>query len=204
MGQVMVVYDFVRFSLFVLIEFTKDVLSKMTGNTYLTDADPPWSYLSATAGELELTMINYKADNTSQVLMMRNVAAKLLESLRKEASCVERIANGDEAIIRGSGFHTETLYARNKRPDFWVLAGANSGEVILGRKIILNAGAYIWQYSLKENPVNMEDWINAGVSTQLRWYISGLESGKSVWFRCCGVTNKGTTPWCEPVCKVIP
>jgi hypothetical protein len=204
MERVRIFYDFVRFSLIVLFGYTKDIVTKMNLDDSKPEEDQDGLLAVIISGEPMLVISRNTGLDDTHLPVMQETSLRLVECFQKEAAIAERIADSNKSMIPASELLPADIQVRPRRPEFWVLSGRNPGEIILGRRAIDNATAYIWEYNLTEHPVSEEGWKFAGASTQSRWYMSGLESGKCIWFRCCGVTREGVTAWSEPVFKVIP
>lgn len=203
--KIKVVLDFLKFSVAEKIVFYRNVITGMTGNPHFATPDVPPATLTTVLTAFEQAA-DEAGDGARTSMARRNQAEEAADdAFRKEAMYVERIADGDAAIILSSGFHHSKQPEPAQRPQFEVEAGANNGEIILTRKAHPGAKSYIWQYCIGSLPVNGDgNWIFAGASTQSKYVISNLESGSKCWFRVAAVTIDGMAPWADPVMKVVP
>lgn len=205
MRKVKVVLDFLKFPVAEKIVFYRNVITAMTGNASFASPDVPLTELTTVLTTLEQAE-DEAGDGARTSIARRNQAEEVADiAFRKQAMYVDRIADGDSAVILSSGFHLSKQPEPAQRPQFEVEAGGNSGEIILTRKAQPGAKSYVWQYCIGSLPVNGDgNWIFAGASTQSKYVISNLESGSKCWFRVAAVTIGGMAPWVDPVMKVVP
>jgi hypothetical protein len=203
MKKLKVKLDFVRIPNVSKVEFARNVISKMENNNSLVDPDPSLTAIGDACNELELAITDADGGGRLQTGIMRQAARKLVDLLRKLAAWVDRIADGDEVVILSSGFHPTKQYTYSPKAEFWVRNGDCHGEMIMGHAAIKKARSYIWQINLTDAPFENEGWIWAGASTKAGFRLTGLEIGKIIWFRCCGVTCHGLTPWSDPLSRMV-
>lgn len=199
-----VVLDFLKFSIGEKIIFFRNVIAQMTGNTLFPKPDVPLEEITPQVNKLETDSMAAKSGAHPLVTVMNQTAKAVDKSFRKLAMYVDRIADGDPAIIQKSGFNVSKQPEPSNRKSFEVEAGENPCEVILYRKAQPGARSYAWQYVMGALPANDKSWIFAGCSTQTRFVVTGLESGSKCWFRVAAVTSSGVGPWSDPVMKVVP
>jgi hypothetical protein len=204
MSRIKAKKDFVRFSVLLLIEFIRIIIDKMMANPSFPNPDIPIADLKQHADDLETAYQNADDGSRYHKSLMRKIKLESVDGLRKQSDYVNRIADGDESIVISSGFHPTKPWVRPVKHDFELLAGPNHGEIIMFVRPVDKAKAYVWMYSLAGDPLSEEGWVFAGSSTKARASITGLESGKLVWCRCCAVTSTGHMPWCEPLSKIVP
>ncbi|MDD3322818.1 MAG: hypothetical protein PHS59_15375 [Paludibacter sp.] len=122
---------------------------------------------------------------------------------RNLAAYVDRIAVGDETSILSSGFHISKQPASIQKPDIDAQDGDNSGSVWLVARAVDKAGAYLWQYAKDTLPENEADWMDAGISTQSYYELTGLNVACKYFFRVAAITPTGKTDFTSPVMKVV-
>jgi hypothetical protein len=205
MRKVKVVLDFLKFPVSEKIIFYRNVITSLTGNPAFATPDVSLTNLTTVLTAFEQAE-DEASDGARTSIALRNQAEEVADkAFRKEAMYVDRISDGDAAIILSSGFHLSKQPEPAQRPLFEAEAGNNSGEIILTRKAQPGAKSYVWQYCIGSLPVNgAGNWIFAGSSTQSKYVISNLESGSKCWFRVAAVTIGGMAPWTDPVMKVVP
>lgn len=199
-----VILDFIRFSVAEKIMFFRNVISLMTGNTSFATPDVPLTEAKTVVDTLETDQAAAKSGAHVMVSKMRKSEEVADNVFRKLARYVDRIADGNETIILGSGFHVSKQPEPSVREAFEVEAGDNPTEIVLIRKAQPGARSYVWQYCIGALPTNGIPWVFAGASTQARYVIRELESGAKCWFRVAAVTATGQGPWSDPVMKVVP
>ena len=129
---------------------------------------------------------------------------KVLDSLIVNlAAYVQRIADGDEAMILSSGFSTTRQPVFQQKSVLAITDGPNAGSITLTAKAVEFATAYIWQYIKDGLPENEADWLVAGYSTSAHFDMTGLDDFTKYYFRFAAITTQGTTDFCVPVSKVI-
>ena len=55
-----------------------------------------------------------------------------------------------------------------------------------------------------EDPMSDENWKQAGVTTNSRYTVTGLTSGKKYWFRVCALLGDQQGPWSDPALCMAP
>jgi len=204
MRKVKTVLDFLRFSVSEKIEFYRNDISKMTGNAYFTTPDVPLATATTQVNSLETDYVAAKTGAHQAVAKMHQSEKIADATFRKLALYVDRIADGNDAIILSSGFHISKQPDPKSTKTFAVNAGKNSGEIELVHKTIQGARAYVWQYSIGNLPADDTQWMYKDSTTKAKITITGLESGSKVWFRVLATTINGTQPCSDPVMKVVP
>jgi len=136
--------------------------------------------------------------------LMHQAEVEFDDIFRKLGYNVDRIADGDEAIILSSGFHLAKQPTPAEKAEFTVEAGDNTGSMWLIRKAVAGASAYIWQFYVGAETPTEELWVFGGSSTQASFQLSGLTSATKVWFRVAAVTKDGMQPFTDAIMKVIP
>jgi hypothetical protein len=199
MANYRVKLSFAKLSFVLLYEFAMNVVEKMTGNPLFPAPIVTMAVLKACAEALLAAITAADAGGKLARAKMRQAANNLIKLLRSQARYVDEIAEYDEVKILSSGFHATYATGPASRPDFWVKAGNNSGEVLLGCKATKGAGAYIWQFKIGDNPLDETGWVYGGFTTQCRCCITGLESKKAIWFRHSEVMPYGVVNVSEPI-----
>lgn len=205
MKKVRVLLSFVKLTVAEKIAYFKNVISKMTGNTAFPEPDVSLASATELVTDLENANSNSLSGSHAAIAQRNHAEAEADKAFRKLAMYVERIADGDMALILSSGFQLSKQPEPAQRPQFLVEAGEKSGEVALTRKAQPKAQSYVWQYCIGSLPANGNGaWTFAGASTRGKFTIDNLESGSKCWFRVAAVTTEGMSPWTDPIMKVIP
>lgn len=204
MKKVKIVLDFLKLSVSKKIEFCKNVYNKMNGNTTFPTPDVPNAQINTAVLNLETDYTAALGGGHALVAKMHQSEKVIDDLMRKQANYVDRIANGNEAIIMSAGFHVSKQPAPKQKPDFLVEANGDHGVIKLAHKAMPGAVSYIWQYAVSTMPAEEKGWMFGGASTRANYSITQLETATKCWFRVAGVTKDGMTPWSEPIMKVVP
>ena len=204
MKKIKTILDFLKLSVSEKIEFYRNVVSKMTGNASFTSPDVPLATATTQINTLETDMTAAKSGAHQSVAKMHQSEKIADTTFHKLALYVDRIADGNDAVILSSGFHISKQPDPKSTKTFAVSAGENTGEIELAHQSVQGAKAYIWQYSAGTLPADEKQWIYGGATTKAKFKVTGLESATKVWFRVLAVTINGTQPCSDPVMKVVP
>lgn len=195
--------DFVRFSVHEKIVFFRKVVTDMTNNPLFPKPDVPLAEATEAVNQLEKDYINSENGGKAATATMHESDRRTTNIFRKLADYVDRVADGDEVIILGSGFNTTKERAVAKKVEFSVNSGEKSGTALLKHQAIKGARSYLWQYCTNEIPSDDSGWTFAGASTQASYEINRLALTTRYWFRVAAVTSTGTTDYCSPISKII-
>lgn len=198
-----VILNFVKISIAQKIEVGRSVESKMKLNPRFATPDVPLDELKASTDLLEARNVASITGGKEATALMHQAEADWIDKMRTEAYYVDRIANGDGAVILSAGFDLAKQPSPAVRPEFSVELGEKSGSVFLRRQKVEGARSYIWQYCIGENPGNETDWENAQVTSQASVELTGLTPLTKYWFRVSAVTINGTTAFCAPIMQVV-
>jgi hypothetical protein len=204
MKIIRVLLSFIRYSVPVKIEFYRKVVACLTANV-ATFAKP----------DVDLTVVNTTLTNLTSAFQaaesglkeakpkMKKFRDEADDQFRLLAKYVDRIANGDEAIIRNAGFLPTKQPTAASRPKLSAKNGETTGEIILRCKTYPNARSYVWKYCTPAIPEKEEGWQYAGTTTKTTITIGNLTPLAKYWFKVAPVTAEGTQAWLNPVMKVV-
>ena len=198
-----VVLDFVKEPISQKIELANNVEIEMRANPLFANPDVPYDELKSVNGLLQS---RYKASLTGgkeETALLHQAEDVWIDKMRKTAKFVDRIADGDGAIILSAGFNLAKQHSAPIRPEFSVELGEKSGSVFLRRRREEGARSYIWQYYIGETPTNEAEWINAQVTSQASVLLTGLKPLSQYWFRVAVVTIEGTSAFSDPIMQVV-
>ena len=198
-----VVLSFVKDPIAKKIETGRSVEGKMRLKPIFANPDVPYDDLKASTDLLETRYVASLNGGKEATALMHQAEDDWIDKIRTEAYFVDRIANGDGAVILSAGFNLAKQPSPAVRPEFSVELGEKSGSVVLRRQKIDGARSYVWQYYMGENPGNETDWVNAQVTTQASVELTGLTPLSKYWFRVAAVTINGTTAFCTPIMQVV-
>ena len=198
-----VVLNFVKIAIAEKIEVGRSVESKMKLNPSFTSPDVPLEELKASTDMLEARNVAAITGGKEATALMHQAEEQWVDKMRKTALYVDRIADGDAAIILSAGFDLAKQPSPAVRPEFSVELGEKSGTVLLRRQKVEGARSYVWQYTTQESPILYTDWINAEVTSKASVALSGLKPLTTYWFRVAAVTTEGTGAYTMPIMQVV-
>lgn len=203
MKKVTVVFDFLRLSIPAKIAKGRNVIAEMTGNPIFPNPDISLNDLKDITDLLETRYLAAQNGGKENTALMHQTEDEWDDVMRKEAKYVERIANGSEIIIIGSGFSPSKQPSPAQRPEFSVEPGPKSGSVLLRRQAVKGAKAYIWQYCINIMPEGEEGWTIAQVSGKASVELTDLTPVTKYWFRVAAVMAQETSAYNAPVMHVV-
>ena len=198
------VLDFLKFSIPNKIVFGRTVLSKMSVIALFAKPDVPYATGTEIVNKLETYYMSSRSGDHEQVALMHQAEEEFNDFFRKEGYYVDRVADGDEAIILSSGFHLAKQPVPSERPEFTAEAGDIPGSIWLKRKAVPSASSYVWQNYIGAEAPTEDKWLFAGSSTQATFEKNGLNPGDKAWFRVAPVTKDGMQPFTDPIMKIVP
>ena len=199
-----VVLDFLRFSVPNKIAFGRTALSKMSVLALFANPDVAYATVTTIVNKLETYYMSSRGGDHEQMALMHQAEEEFDNAFRKLAYYVDRVADGDEAIILSAGFHLAKQPTPAERPEFTVEAGDIPGSIFMKRKAVAGASSYVWEYYVGAEVPTEEKWLFAGSTTQASYEMKGLNSGDKVWFRVAAVTKDGMQPFTDAIMKVVP
>ena len=197
MTRAKVIISYAELSVPHLIEFSRNVVGKMTANnSTFSSPDVALSTLTTSTNTLELKFNAAQGGGKQQKLELEEADQDLRELLRIEGLYVERIAAGNELVIASSGFDYWKTSKTVNQPEFLVTNTGNSGEVILKRKTVSGARSWVWQQTT--DPLQPNLWTQIAITTQASLKVGHLDLCTRVWFRSSYVTKDGQSDWSDP------
>lgn len=198
-----VVLDFLKFSVPNKIVFARTIVSKMSLLALFITPDVAYVIVTEAINKLEGYYMSSRGGDHEQVALMHQAEEELDKVLRKLGLNVDRVADGDEAIILSTGFHLAKQPAPSERPEFTAEAGDTPASVWLKRKAVTGASSYVWQYFIGSEVPTDDKWLFAGSTTQASFLMAELPLGAKVWFRVAAVTSAGMQPFTDSVNRFI-
>lgn len=203
MKKVSILLDFLRFSIPLKITRGRNVVSGMSENPNFPTPDIPLIELSEATDNLESCFIASANGGKEETILMHQAEEVWNGKMRKLAKYVDRIADGDEAIMISSGFSTSKQPVPALRPELSAEAGQKSGSVLLRRQAVKGARAYIWQYCINYVPQDDNGWTIAKVSGKASVEITNLTPVTKYWFRVAAVMAQETASYNSPIAHVV-
>lgn len=198
-----VVLDFVKEPIPQKIETAHNVESEMRTKPIFANPDVPFDELKTCNDLLQMRYVASLSGGKEETALLHQAEEVWIDKMRKTARYVDRIADGDGAIILSAGFNLAKQRSPSTRAELTVELGDKSGSLVLRRLRVEGARSYIWQYYIGEAPASEADWTNAQVTTQATVELTGLTPFTKYWFRVAAVTVNGTTAYCKPVMQAV-
>ena len=175
----------------------------MSDNKYFPNPDIALVVLKEKTDQLEQKIIAALNDGKTEKAELNRVEKEWDKLMRFEALYVDRIADGDEAIIKSAGFNVSKQPVTNPKPELWATAGDRPGTVKLRRQAVPGAKSYIWQYCMNTFPESESQWVFADATSKATVILENLVSVTRYWFRVAAVTTEGTSAYCDPIMHVV-
>ena len=202
MKRIKVLLSFIKLSIAIKIAFYRNVVAKLTGNAAFPTTDVPLTEATAVTDALEKAQIAAQDGSHTAIALLHEAETKADSVFRILAANVERVADGDEAVILSTGFEPSSQPEAHQKAALTVLDGSHSGSVKLVAKAMRNAGAYLWQSTKDSLPATEEGWKDMDKSTSATIEKEGFVPGCRYFFRVAMVTPSGITDYTEPVSKI--
>jgi len=195
--------DFVQLSIPEKIIFYRNIIDKLTANTFFTTPYISLADATLAINNLEAATLAAADGGHTAKSIMRDMEEVADNTFRILAHYVNQVAEGDVTKMASSGFNQTQESTAQPKAILAANNGAHSGDVRLVTLAIKKTGVYKWQSSKGPIPTDDSGWYDEGMSTQAHYDISGFTPGELVNFRVCAVTADGTTEFCVPISKII-
>jgi hypothetical protein len=194
-----VLMDFAMFTVSLLIEFARNTVTMMTANPSFPAPFIVLTQITAAVNDLETKFNLALGGGKEQKANMRLAVKTLVALLRKQAAYVNNIAGGVDAIILSAGFHVSSKSLSKLLPEFNLVHGENSGEVLAKHKAVKGARSYLWQRANDPLPTSDSGWAYVGFTTKCKFTDTGLVPGVKHWYRVAWITKDGLSAWSAPM-----
>lgn len=138
------VLDFVRLSVAQKVEFGRNVIVKVKASPKFATPDVSIEELEAKNTLLETRSVAAMSGGKEATALMHQTEDEWVDLMRKMARYVDRIADGDSAVILSAGFDLAKQPAPVERPEFSAEHGERSGSVLLRHIGVAGARSYIY------------------------------------------------------------
>jgi len=192
------VLDFVKAPIANKIETGRSVESKMRPSLIFKNPDVPYDELKASTDLLETRNVAAINGGKEATALLHQAEEDWVNKMRLMARYVDRMADGDSAIILGAGFNLAKQPAPITRSEFSAEQGEKSCTVVLKRKRETGVKAYIWQQSI--DGIN---WVTVQTTAQASVELTGLTPLTKYSFRVAVVTITGTSDFSDAVTLVV-
>ena len=204
-----------------LIEFARQIVTAMTGNTHFTTPNPALSSLTTAANSLETTFNNPNMSNKAKTLQLNSQRALLKSLISQLGNYVANIANGDASIMVSAGMGATTSRTPSQIPaaplNLVAQSSAAEGQATAHWDKVKGAHVYVIELSddvaavtpsststttVTQAPTTARSfitWIQADIITKTHCVLTGLTSGIKYAIRVYAVGAKGKGFYTLPV-----
>ena len=182
-----------------LIQFCREVVTKMTGNANFTTPSPTLATITANINALEAAYTNALDGGKSLKALVRVKKQTLLDSMRLLGNYVQNAAGGDETKILSSGFAVKKAAVKNNElPDAPVgLLVKSSVAGSLDIKWAPVAGALVYELQATTVADATTGWVHIGNSSSTKFTYSGLVAGTKYWIRVAAINKNGQSAYSD-------
>ena len=184
---------------------TGHIVEKMTDNTNFTTPDPALANVTAAKNAFIASIAKVQNGSKEDTVIKNNCRTTLETLLKNEADYVQRVSNGDEAIILSSGFDVNkkpgTVGQLAKPTTLTLKPGENRGTLWVSCDVVANASFYEFDYA--EAPVTADSAWTQKTTTKHKLLIEGLTSGKQYTFRVAGAGSDPSRVWSDDVSSYV-
>jgi len=178
------------------VERSRDIKTKMTGNTNYTDPNPTLVAFGAATDALETAYNESRNRDKVKIATMRLRRAELLALVVTLAGYVQEASEGDGEKILSSGFYvrrTPTPHSdtAGQVHDVRLRDGSNSGKVMASWAAADDAIIYIIEASLTSAFTNFE---MIGVTTKTFKELNGFTVGTTGYIRVTSLGRENEGP----------
>jgi len=203
MKKVRVVFDFIQLPVPEKVARGRNAFVGMNGNPIFVGPDVPLDVLKSDTDLLETRYLSARNGGKENTVLMHQAETVWDDDMRKLARYVERIANGDSAIVLSAGFNLAKEPIPAQRSEFSAEPGENSGSVLLRRQAVPGAKSYIWQFCINALPETEDGWKIAQVTGKASVELTDLEPVTKYWFRVASVSSQGTSDYNDPIMHIV-
>ncbi len=177
------------------IEFSRFLVTSITGNANFTTPMPALTVITANINALETAYITAKGGGKDETAAMRAKGLVLDLSLKLLGSYVEGIANANpanaEAIILSAGINLKRQ-AATRANGFRVVSGELAGQIQLRTDY---DSRKMFTFAMTQTPTDEATWQVIHTSTKSQHLVTGLESGIRYYFKYAKVGSDGQEGW---------
>ncbi len=203
MAKCKVLLDFTKLKVAEKVLHAKNSISQIEDDERFQLPDISLEEVARINDVLHQCSLNAHNGGKESTLLLHKAQREWDDAMRKLAKYVERVADGDQAMIIGAGFRVATQPIPSPRVEFSVALGEKSGTVVLRRCSVSRAKSYVWQYCVGDTPCAENEWVLGDVTSRASVELSGLQQMAVHWFRVAVVTPSGKSAFCKPLRQVV-
>lgn len=193
MKQQKLIRDYSKLTDSSLVLRSKTIVDALTDNPDFPITIPPMPDFTLVQEAFNTALLKTASGDRQQIALKNQTKAELSKLMYQLATDVEAIANGDKAMLLGSGFELasagDSSATLGMPTDFIITDGVNTGELKFSCKRAANAMAYNFEYT-DETPGELTQWKILSSSNR-QMTVRGLRSGVRVYGRIKAIGRKG-------------
>jgi hypothetical protein len=188
-----------------LIQRSREILSKMTGNATYPTPNPPLLDISAVTTAVEGLLNeaqNAKLEWIDKVNQLNSEVADLQQKLTLLANYVFNTSSGNAEKIMSAGMEIASKPGTAPVPAqviIQTISEVGAGKLELKWKKVPYTKTYAVQ--MTTNPDDPSKWTNLQSVTKTKYIAGGLTSGTKYWFRVRAVGSAGEGEWSDMFVK---
>lgn len=196
----------IRLSLFSLtavrlLALLRNVIAKLTGNTFFPAPPVTLAELTAKGDELEVAIEQATGGSKASKATRNALVLEVREMLRSVADYVRSVAKGSMAMLATSGFELarqpEPIGVPGIAKDMQARVTNSKGHLDLRWRAVHGARGYqVWMTT--SDPSVEANWEAIGYTTRSGHLVSDLESYKAHWFCVSAIGSAGEGLQCDP------
>ena len=173
------------------------IVDKSTGNPHAVGSEPTVLEVKDATKDFEDALIEAISGTRKARILKKKSRVKLETKLRAFAKWIDKVADGDLAIIAGCGLNATKPSKPRLREDLTLKRTDVPNEIIVKCRKWPKTGAYVWQYFYgKTLPTDESLWMLKTVTLQSKARLSEFAQG-DILIRYCPVTKDGMQAWSE-------
>ena len=184
------------------ITYSRNIVTKMSGNSYFPSPVPPLNEVSTATDELETAEKAAQLRTHGAVANRNAKRTALLAKLELLRGYVQNQADADHenaaAIIQSAAMQVRKVPTRPKRV-FAAKQGAVSGSVVLVTASAGRRASYDWEWSNDGG----KTWQPLPSTLQTKTSVTGLAPATTYSFRFRAVTRTGVSDWSQPASLLL-
>jgi hypothetical protein len=199
-----------KFSAEALIQFIRQIIKNLTGNTYFPTTTPTTAMVTTAVNDYETALNNEKAayETAKSLTVIAHQKRASLELLVNQlANNIENLSGGDAGKIKSTGMDTKAPAVHSRAvlsspTSLAATAGERDGEIDLQWDKVVGVKSY--RIESCPDPIDKSKWQQCKTATKSKVEVTGLVSGQGYWFRVCALNANGESAWSDPAFKVAP
>ncbi|MEI8208429.1 MAG: fibronectin type III domain-containing protein [Methylococcales bacterium] len=195
--------DFVQLPPLEKVGFCRNVSGHLASDPVFLNPTVPLDEVNAAIDAFEVSILNTHDGSRTAKAIMREHELIINTMFTTLNAFVNTVANGNEAILRSSGFNVLRQPVSHVKAVLAINYTEHSGCLEFDSARIDKVVAYIWQIYMGVLPIAETDWVPFKTTTQCKCTIEGLTPGLYITVRVAYVSSAGTSDFGAPVTILI-